>query len=144
MIEDDTIKLLRQCDSGIKMGITAIDDVMEHACDENLRKYLSDCKEKHEELKARLQSFLKDHHDEGKNPNPMAKSMSSVKTNIRLALNPSDQVIADLITDGCNMGIKSLSRYLNQYKAASEESKDIAKDLIKLEENLSQNMRSYL
>ena len=70
--------------------------------------------------------------------------MSSVKTNLKLAINSSDEKIADLITDGCNMGIKSLSRYLNQYKAASEESKDIAKKLIKLEENLAENMRSYL
>ena len=48
------------------------------------------------------------------------------------------------MTDGCNMGVKSLSRYLNQYKAADEQSKNIAKRLIQLEEGLSVNMRSYL
>ena len=37
------------------------------------------------------------------------------------------QTVADLMTDGCNMGVKSLSRYLNQYKAADEQSKNIAK-----------------
>ena len=63
MIEDDTIKLLRECDSGIKMGIASIDDVMEHAQDENLRRYLSDCKKEHEQLKEKLQSFLENHHD---------------------------------------------------------------------------------
>ena len=52
--------------------------------------------------------------------------------------------IADLITDGCNMGVKSLSRYLNQYQAADEETKDIAKKLIKQEEELSIHMRSFL
>ena len=74
----------------------------------------------------------------------MAKGMSWVKTNVQLAMNDSDKTIADLITDGCNMGIKSLSRYLNQYKAASEKAKDIAKRLINLEERLVVDLRAYL
>ena len=74
----------------------------------------------------------------------MAKSMSWMKTEVKLAVNQSDGTIADLITDGCNMGIKSLSRYLNQFKAADEESKDITKRLIKQEEELAVSMRGYL
>ena len=56
----------------------------------------------------------------------------------------SDKTVADLMTDGCNMGVKSLSGYLNQYKAASEKSKDIAKKLIAIEADLGENMRAYL
>lgn len=52
--------------------------------------------------------------------------------------------MADLITDGCNMGVKSLSRYLNQYKAADERSKDLAKRLIHMEEQLAVDVRPYL
>ncbi len=74
----------------------------------------------------------------------MAKSMSWIKTNVKLVIDESDRTIADLITDGCNMGIKSLSKYLNQYKAADEQSKDIAKRLIQLEEKLVCNMRPFL
>jgi len=55
-----------------------------------------------------------------------------------------DSTIADLITDGCNMGVKSLNRYLNQYKAADEVSKDITKRLINLEEQLTVDIRAYL
>ena len=40
--------------------------------------------------------------------------------------------------------MKSLNRYLNEYKAADERSKDIAKRLIKLEEKLSQDIRQFL
>jgi len=56
----------------------------------------------------------------------------------------SDATIADLMTDGCNMGVKSLNRYLNQYKAADEKSKDICKRLINLEERLAHQMREFL
>ena len=59
-------------------------------------------------------------------------------------MNGSDKTIAALITDGCNMGVKSLSRYLNQYKAASETAKDIAKRLINLEERLVVDLRVFV
>lgn len=29
-MEDDSVKLLRECNAGIKMGISSIDDVMNH------------------------------------------------------------------------------------------------------------------
>lgn len=74
----------------------------------------------------------------------MAQGMSWMKTNVKLAMDESDATIADLITDGCNMGVKSLSRYLNQYQAADEGTKDIAKKLIKQEEELSIHMRPFL
>ena len=61
-----------------------------------------------------------------------------------LIMHESDHTIADLITDGCNMGVKSLSRYLNQYEAADERSKDITKRLIKLEEQLATDVRQFL
>lgn len=144
MIEKDTIKLLRECDAGIKMGLSSIQDVLDYVHHDKLRQYLTDCQTEHESLKIELQKLLNDYHDEGKEPNPMAKGMSWMKTNIKLTVNESDATIADLITDGCNMGVKSLSRYLNQYKAADEKSKDITKRLIKSEEDLAVNIRGFL
>ena len=56
----------------------------------------------------------------------------------------SDDTIADLMTEGCNMGIKSLNKYLNKYEAADEKSKDITKKLIRIEDKLSNELREYL
>ena len=144
MIEKDTIRLLRECDAGMKMGVSAIDEVMDYASSEDLKKRLVQCRAKHEQLKREIRSLLDRYEDEGKEPNPVAKSMSWMKTGVKLAVNQSDATIADLITDGCNMGVKSLNRYLNQFKAASEEAKDITKRLIKQEEELCADMRGYL
>ena len=126
------------------MGVISLDDVLGHVRDENLEKRLSECKQEHESLGDETHDLLNEYHDAGKEPNPMAKGMSWMKTNVQLAMNDSDKTIADLITDGCNMGVKSLSRYLNQYKAASEKAKDIAKRLINLEERLVVDLRAYL
>lgn len=144
MIEQDTVRLLRECDAGVKMGVSSIDEVMPHVKGEDFRKYLSKCKEEHNVLQAEIDALLEKYHDEGKEPNPMAKGMSWIKTNMMLAWEESDETIADLMTDGCNMGVKSLNRYLNEYEAAEEKAKDITKRLINLEEKLTIDIRKYL
>ena len=144
MIETDTIKLLRECDAGVKMGVASIGEVLGHVNSDKLKSYLCECKEQHENLDQELQTLLDKYNDDGKEPAAMAKGMSWLKTNMKLAINESDFTIADLITDGCNMGVKSLNKYLNQYEGADEVSKDIAKRLINIEEKLAVDIRSFL
>ena len=144
MIEQDTVKLLRECDAGVKMGVKSIDDVVEYVESDSFERRLRDCRREHEKLDGEIKEQLDRFKDTGKEPNPMAKSMSWMKTNVKLAVENSDHTIADLMTDGCNMGVKSLNKYLNKYQAADEYSKDIAKRLINLEEKLAVDIRSYL
>lgn len=144
MIEQDTIKLLRECDAGVKMGISSIEDVLDNVTDNEFKKLLTKCKEEHEELERQIRENLDRFKDEGKEPAAIAKGMSWMKTNMKIAMDESDETVADLITDGCNMGVKSLNKYLNKYEAADEHSKDIAKRLINLEEKLAVDIRKYL
>ena len=144
MIETDTVKLLRECDAGIRMGITSIDEVLDSVRNEELGACLKACRDEHDRLQGEIRSLLHRYHDEGKEPNPAAKGMSWIKTNMKLMMDDSDHTIADLMTDGCNMGVKSLNRYLNQYKAADEQTKDIAKKLIHMEEKLTADIQRFL
>ena len=144
MIEKDTVRLLRECDAGVKMGIASIEEVLDEVKSELFRKKLADCMTQHKELCTQIKQQLARFCDDGKEPNPIAKGMSWMKTNFKLGMDDSDKTIADLMTDGCNMGVKSLSMYLNQYKAASEETKDIAKKLIAMESQLAEDIREYL
>ena len=144
MIENDTVRLLRGCDAGADMGISAISDVMNRVGSSALKMTLNRCKNEHEKLKTEISIMLDCCHDEGKEPSPVAKGMSWIKTNIKMAADESDETAADLLTDGCDMGTKSLWKYLNRCKAASEKSRDIAKRLIQLEEDLRTDLRQYL
>ena len=114
MIESDTIKLLKECDAGIKMGIKSIDDVLKYVGSESLKNLLISSKRKHEVLKKRIESILKDYHDEGKEPSAFLTAMSWLKTNVKLTLNESDKSIASLMIEGSDMGVQSLSKYLNE------------------------------
>ena len=144
MIEQDTVRLLRECSSGVRMGIDASEDVLDDVKDRPLHKLLSDCRDKHEVLGRDTDSQLKRYGDAGKSPGPIAKGMSRMKTELMLSMHDSDHTIADLITDGCNMGVKSLCKYLNQYPTARQEAKDITNQLIGEEEQLARTMRPYL
>ena len=126
------------------MGISAIDDVIDDVESAEFKALLRDSKAEHERLKSEITGLLNQHNDEGKDPNPMAKGMSWIKTNMKIAMDRDDTTVADLITDGCNMGVKSLSRYLNQYKSADTKSRDITGRLVRIEDRLVTDVRQFL
>ena len=140
----DTVKLLKECDAGTKMGVASIDDILEKVQDPKLKSLLQESKSHHEKLECEISAMLRNHNAEEKEPNPMAKGMSWMKTNMKMTMDNSDKTVADLITDGCDMGTKTLHRYLNQYKAADEKSKAICGKLIDIEEQLRKDLRTYL
>ena len=138
MSDSDTVKLLRECNSGIQMAVFSIDEILEKVTDKNLSK------EKHEKLGDETHAILAECGDETKEPNMLAKGMSWMKPNAKVMMDDSDATIADLIVDGCNMGIKTLCRYENQYAAADDAAMKLTDDLIRLEEKLRQDLREYL
>lgn len=144
MESNDTILLLKECDSGTKMAVSSIDEVLDRIKDSNMKQVLTESREHHEKLGNEIHSLLIEHQSEEKDPNPMAKGMSWLKTNMKMTMDESDATVADLITEGCDMGVKSLYRYMNQYQAADKTSTDICKRLITIEEKLRDDLREYL
>ena len=144
MEDRDSIKLLKECDAGSKMAVTSLDDVLEKVENENLKALLCETKEHHAKLGNEIHALLTEYGCEEKEPNMMAKRMSKMKSSMKMTMNDSDETAADLITDGCNMGIKSLYKYLNQYPAANSKVKDLCHRLIGIEDQLRKELRQYL
>ena len=65
-MENDTIRLLRECNAGIKMGVSTLDDVMEHVQSDSLRNLLAKSKETHTRLGNTTHEYLREYQDEGK------------------------------------------------------------------------------
>lgn len=143
-MSNDSVKLLRECNAGIKMGIYTLDDVMKEVENEGLKKILSESRDIHSRLAQETKQYLLKYNEDGKEPATMAKVMSKMKTEMKTMGEEKDKHMADLITDGCNMGIKSLYRYLNQYPTAEKEIQNLAKRTIETEEALRAEMRKYL
>ena len=142
--ENDTICLLKECDSGTKMAVASIDEVLDKILDPQMRDLLTKTRSHHAELGNEIHSLLLSHRSEEKDPSLMAKGMSWLKTNMKMSMDESDAAIADLMTGGCDMGIKSLHRYLNQYQAADAASRDICRKLISIEEQFRRDLHAYL
>lgn len=143
-MNDDTIKLLKECDAGIKMGISSLEDVIDEVKNEDLKTVLMDSRDRHCKLEKETTEYLNEYHDDGKEPAMFAKAMSKIKTDMKLMAEYPDKGIAGLITDGCNMGLKSLNMYLNQYPTAIEKVKALVGKVLKEEEKLVKELRVYL
>ena len=144
MVSNDTIRLLKECDAGTKMAVSSIDEVLENVTDSELKNLLQESKNHHEKLENEICELLDSHGAGEKDPNPIAKGMSWMKTNMKMSMDNSDHTVADLITDGCNMGIKSLYKYMNQYSNAEDKVKNLCNNLIDIERELRKELRSYL
>ena len=143
-MNEDTINLLKECNSGIKMGIESIENVMPYVKSDALRSVLNACKDKHAVLGDEARKALINADESTKNAHPVAQVMSDMKIRATVTLKKSDNTVADVMTDGCNMGIKSIYKYLNQYASADDKSRSIANRLISAEQELRTDLRSYL
>ncbi len=145
MAEHDTICLLKECDSGIQMGIQSINETLQDVQDANVVRILQSAREEHEALQKDCVRLLAGSHDTGKSPSILVQGMGKVKTAMKMAVSSdTSRTAAGLITDGCNMGIKSLNRYLNEYKNASAQARSLAQRLIHSEEKLLDDLKGYL
>ena len=144
MTVNDTERLLRECRAGVGMGISSLEDLLPYTKNETMEKYLKNAKEKHEALQRETDRLLEDVHGARKAPSPVAKYMSRAKTYAHLWWSRKDSTVASLVTDGCHMGVKSLSRYLCQYPTASSDARALARRIIALEDDMVLTMRNYL
>lgn len=144
MSTEQTIKLLQEVNSGTQMAVDAIDEILEKVNDKKLADILSKSKTAHEHLGDETHALLQTYNDPPKDPGMIAKSMSWLKTNTKMLMDESDRTVADLITDGCNMGIKTIYRHMNEYREAGENVQKLAKELIRLEEDLRKDLGAYL
>ena len=141
--EKDTVKLLRQCDAGIKMGIGALNDVIPKAGNTDLEDILKKSVKEHENLRSEAEQLLNSWGRAGRNPSAMAKAMSTMKTDLTL-INGTEQDAAELISHGCSMGIDKLRHSMDKYAAADGGSRKLTHDLISAEQKLMTDLKKYL
>ena len=145
-MREDTINLLKECNSGITMGMSSINNVLPYVRNPDLKSALISSKEKHAKLGEKTHRALSMYEESRNPPHRIAKMMADVKVRaqIMMPMDSKDRQIAAVMTDGCNMGIKSIYKFLNKYEGANNDSKDIANSLIASEQELRKELRQYL
>ena len=89
-METDTIKLLRECNAGIKMGEDAIKRVLPHAKNGDLKRTLEVCKNTHAALGDETHRMLLERGADTKDPHPMVRAMSDMKISAKMMMKKSN------------------------------------------------------
>lgn len=143
-MNEDTKNLLRQCNAGCKSATNSIEQVRPYVKDNNLMKVIDKYDDIHIKIGDECHELLNKGNEDEKDPSMMAKVFSWVSTEMKLMIHDNTHQIADLMIDGCNMGIKSVSEYINKYSAASDESRELAKRIVKAEQEYMNELLPYL
>lgn len=143
-INKDSIKLLKEINSGCKSATNSMEQVLPFVTNEKLKNIINEYNDKHIKIGDACHQLLNQYHEDEKDPPVMAKAFSWLSTEIKLMVNDDAHKIADLMIDGCNMGIKSVSEYINKYKSASTEIVELAKSLVKIEQDFMNDLLEYL
>lgn len=143
-MNSDTINLLKECNAGCKSATNSMEQVMEYVKDEKLREIISDYNKQHIEIGDKCHNMLNKYGGNEKDIQPIAKAMSFITTEVKMMSDSSSQKAAEIMMDGCNMGIKKVSEYMNKYSSANDESKKMADKIVKIEQSFIEELRSFL
>ena len=143
-MNQDSIKLLKECNAGCKSATNSMEQVNDFLEEGELKKIIKTYNQKHIDLGEECHKKLNEEKEEEKDPNPVSKMFAWMGTEMKMMINDDEKKIAELMVEGCNMGIKSLSQYLNQYSDAEQNIKDIARKLIQIEFDFMKDLLQYL
>lgn len=139
-----SVELIRECNSGSKMAVDGIRDVMDDVTDEKLRRLLNSYIEKHEAYGEELHRIMAKEKIEPTEPKLMGKAMAKIMTEMKLMVNASPAKVADIMLDGCDMGIRSISRVQNSCWQADKEVFELSEELVKIEQFMANGLRRFL
>lgn len=140
----DTVFLLKECNAGCKMAENSMEQVKPYIKNPEMKTVLEHYRDENRAIGDQCHVLLNECGADEKDPHPAASAFSWISTEVKLAMDSGEKRIAELMIDGCNMGVKSVSQYVNQYPTASEKSVALAEKLIRSEQEFADQMRKFL
>lgn len=121
-----------------------MEQVLGYVENEKLKNVINDYNQQHIKIGDECHNLLNKYGSNEKDPQPMAKAMSFISTEVKMMTENKTKKAAEIMMDGCNMGIKSVSSYINQYSHADNESVNMANRIVKLEQSFIEDLREFL
>ncbi|MDD4377258.1 MAG: hypothetical protein PHH48_03805 [Eubacteriales bacterium] len=143
-MNEDSIKLLKEVNAGCKMATDSMEQLMDFAKDKNLKQLIEIYDEEHIKIGDQCHQLLNQYGKNEKDPPQMAKAFSWISTEMKMMMNKDTCKIANILVDGCNMGVKSLSKYIHQYKNADQNIASLAQKLVRIEKDFADKLLAYV
>lgn len=143
-MNEDSVRLLKEVNAGCKNATDSFGQVMDFVKDEKLKVLIDKYNKKHVKIGDQCHQMLNDHGMDEKDPPTMAKAMMWFTTEVKMLIDDDDSRIAKLLADGCNMGIQSLNKYMNEYEQAGQEETELASRLVDIETELYDKLMPFM
>ena len=138
---NDNQRLLRESAMGLRCACESIAIAKKYARDKKMRDTLSKYLTEHRSLYERARTLLGQSYPKG---TAMPLLMTKVHTGISLSLRNDSPRVADLMLNGCNMGMKSVASAKNKNPAATAEAITVANEIIRTEEAMHREMLKFV
>lgn len=144
-MEDKTnLKILDEVHKGVVMGMESISVITAKVGDRNFR---DDLNYQYDEYGKILDKIDQQFEETGTTPtdtSPGEKIMGWTSLQMNTMTDKSNNKISELLIRGNTMGIIKGRELLNQNPEASQDTKDILNEFIKLQENNIEKLKTYL
>ena len=129
-MQKDTEQLLRETNYGAKLALMNMKHIMDEAEEGELMKVIVHAIEEHEKVEQKTANAMNEHGYEEKAVSAMMHAFSDVTTELKMLWRDDSAKIAEMLVDGCNMGIKNISQTMNQCENASKEAKALISEIV--------------
>ncbi len=143
-MNSDSITLLKECNSGCKMATNSMEQVKSYVENQELLNLIEKNLKLHTDIGDECHVMLNQTGEDEKDPSKMAATFAKMETEMKLLIEKDTHKIAEILIDGCHMGIKSLSENLNKYKAAEGSVISQTRKLIKIEQIMGDELLTFL
>lgn len=138
-------ELLAEVYRNCQLALESISDVLPEVEDAALKEEILRQHEEYEKISSKAAVLAKDKALEVKEPNPMKKAMMWTSVKMNTLADNSRSHIADMMIQGTVMGLTSLkTSYGERPVNDDEEISALANELIALEENFEERLKTYL
>ena len=135
--------LYQEIYKGCKMGAESLVNLLPKVTDDGLRNEITAQLERYEEYAAKAREELFDLDTSPKEENAFTKMSAKMGVMMNTMLDASSSHIAQMIIEGCSMGITELLKVVHAY-GIKDDAEQLARDVISFEESCSENMKKYL
>lgn len=143
-MNEDSIKLLEECNTGCKMALKSLSQVGSYVMDTELLMLIEKYARKHDVIEVHSSELLIEAGKCDKEPGAMATAFSWITAEVKLLIKDDNHQITSILMNGCNMGIQSISECQHKYPGAEKKIMKLAYELVKCEEDFMKELKAFV
>ena len=111
-MDTSTYEILKECNSGCRMAVNSIEQLVVYLKNQELQELFSKYKEDYEKMERESIRLSEGKLQEEKFSEKAAETFAWISAEVKMMFNDDTSKIAEMMIDGANMGIKSITEKL--------------------------------